>query len=96
MICFSQEMSRDVGRSERHGRICRRGEELFKLYENIPPPTCIGQSLHLIPTVPAAFSTSGQEPGATPAWFAAMGQRVVAVEPTDAMRIRPWRCIRRR
>ena len=62
-------------------------EELFKLYENIPAADLHRAVLHLIPTAPGSILDIGSGTGRDAAWFAAMGHRVVAVEPTDAMRL---------
>ena len=62
-------------------------EELFKLYESIPAADAHRAVLHLIPTAPGSILDIGSGTGRDAAWFAAMGHRVVAVEPTDAMRI---------
>ncbi len=62
-------------------------EELFKLYENIPAADLHRAVLHLIPTAPGRILDIGSGTGRDAAWFAAMGHRVVAVEPTDAMRL---------
>jgi SAM-dependent methyltransferase len=62
-------------------------EELFKLYENIPAADLHRAGLHLIPTAPGSILDIGSGTGRDAAWFAAQGHRVVAVEPTDAMRI---------
>jgi SAM-dependent methyltransferase len=62
-------------------------EELFKLYENIPAADLHRAELHLIPTAPGSILDIGSGTGRDAAWFAAQGHRVVAVEPTDAMRI---------
>ena len=43
--------------------------------------------LHLIPTSPGRVLDVGSGTGRDAAWFASMGHRVVAVEPTDAMRL---------
>jgi SAM-dependent methyltransferase len=61
--------------------------ELFKLYESIPAADAHQAVLHLIPTAPSSILDIGSGTGRDAAWFAAMGHRVVAVEPTDAMRI---------
>jgi SAM-dependent methyltransferase len=61
--------------------------ELFKLYESIPAADAHRAVLHLIPTAPSSILDIGSGTGRDAAWFAAMGHRVVAVEPTDAMRI---------
>ena len=62
-------------------------EELFKLYESIPAADLHQAVLHLIPTAPSSILDIGSGTGRDAAWFAAQGHRVVAVEPTDAMRI---------
>lgn len=62
-------------------------EELFKRYENIPVAGTHRAILHLIPAAPSSILDIGSGTGRDAAWFAAMGHRVVAVEPTDEMRI---------
>ena len=62
-------------------------EELFTLYESIPTADAHRAVLHLIPTAPSSVLDIGSGTGRDAAWFAAMGHRVVAVEPTDAMRL---------
>src|ERR1700738_5331210 len=62
-------------------------EELFKLYESIPAADLHRAVLHLIPTAPSSILDIGSGTGRVAAGFAAMGPRVVSVEPTDAMRI---------
>jgi SAM-dependent methyltransferase len=62
-------------------------DELFKLYEAIPAAHSHRAVLHLIPTAPASILDIGSGTGRDAAWFAGQGHRVVAVEPTDAMRI---------
>jgi SAM-dependent methyltransferase len=62
-------------------------EELFKLYESIPAADAHRAVLHLIPAAPGSILDIGAGTGRDAAWFAAMGHRVVAVEPTDAMRL---------
>jgi SAM-dependent methyltransferase len=62
-------------------------EELFKLYESIPAADLHRAVLHLIPTAPSHILDIGSGTGRDAAWFAAQGHRVVAVEPTDAMRM---------
>jgi SAM-dependent methyltransferase len=44
--------------------------------------------LHLIPSAPAQILDIGSGPGHDAAAFAAMGHRVVAVEPTEQLRLR--------
>ena len=62
-------------------------EELFKRYESIPPAHAHRAVLHLIPTAPSRVMDIGSGTGRDAAWFAGMGHRVVAVEPTDALRL---------
>jgi SAM-dependent methyltransferase len=62
-------------------------EELFRRYESIPAADAHRAVLHLIPTVPSSVLDIGSGTGRDAAWFAAQGHRVVAVEPTDAMRL---------
>lgn len=62
-------------------------EELFRRYESIPAADAHRAVLHLIPTAPSRVLDIGSGTGRDAAWFASQGHRVVAVEPTDAMRI---------
>jgi SAM-dependent methyltransferase len=62
-------------------------KELFKLYEAIPTADAHRAVLHLIPPAPSRILDIGSGTGRDAAWFASQGHRVVAVEPTDAMRI---------
>jgi SAM-dependent methyltransferase len=62
-------------------------EQLFRLYEAIPFADAHRVVRHLIPTTPSRIVDIGSGTGRDAAWFAAQGHRVVAVEPTDAMRI---------
>ncbi len=62
-------------------------EELFRIYESFPAADAHRAVLHLIPTSPCCILDIGSGTGRDAAWFASMGHRVVAVEPTDAMRI---------
>jgi SAM-dependent methyltransferase len=62
-------------------------EELFKRYESTPAANAHRAVLHLIPTTPAGVLDVGSGTGRDAAWFASLGHRVVAVEPTDAMRL---------
>ena len=61
--------------------------ELFKRYESIPANEAHRAVLHLIPPAPASVLDIGAGTGRDAAWFAEMGHRVVAVEPTEAMRL---------
>jgi SAM-dependent methyltransferase len=62
-------------------------DELFKRYESIPAADAQRAILHLIPVAPCSVLDIGSGTGRDAAWFAAQGHRVVAVEPTDAMRL---------
>jgi SAM-dependent methyltransferase len=62
-------------------------EELFRLYESIPAADAHRAVLHLIPALPAGVLDIGSGTGRDAAWLASLGHRVVAVEPTSAMRI---------
>ena len=62
-------------------------EALFRLYESIPFADAHRAVLHLIPATPGNVLDIGSGTGRDAAWFASQGHRVVAVEPTDAMRI---------
>lgn len=62
-------------------------EELFRRYESVPAADAHRAVLHLIPTAASRVLDIGAGTGRDAAWFASQGHRVVAVEPTDAMRI---------
>jgi SAM-dependent methyltransferase len=62
-------------------------EELFKQYEGIPFADAHRTVLHLIPAMPGRVLDIGSGTGRDAAWFAGRGHSVVAVEPTDAMRL---------
>jgi SAM-dependent methyltransferase len=62
-------------------------EELFRRYESVPATDAHRAVLHLIPAAPSSVLDIGSGTGRDAAWFAASGHRVVAVEPTDALRI---------
>jgi SAM-dependent methyltransferase len=62
-------------------------EALFRRYEGIPAADAHRAVLHLIPAAPSRVLDIGSGTGRDAAWFAAMGHRVVAVEPTDEMRL---------
>ena len=61
--------------------------ELFRRYEAIPAADAHRAVLHLIPAAPCRVLDIGSGTGRDAAWFAAQGHRVVAVEPTDALRL---------
>lgn len=60
--------------------------DLFARYERIPAIEAHDAVLHLIPSAPTSVLDIGAGTGRDAAWFAEMGHRVVAVEPTEAMR----------
>ena len=62
-------------------------EALFKQYESIPFADAHRAVLHLIPAVPGRVLDIGSGTGRDAAWLASRGHSVVAVEPTDAMRL---------
>jgi SAM-dependent methyltransferase len=61
--------------------------ELFKRYESIPAADAHRAARHLIPAAPCSILDIGAGTGRDAAWFAGQGHRVVAVEPTDALRL---------
>lgn len=63
-------------------------EDLFGRYEAISAPDVHRAVLHLIPAAPSRIVDIGSGTGRDAAWFATKGHRVVAVEPSDAMRLR--------
>src|SRR5438105_15903549 len=62
-------------------------EELFRRYESIPASENHRHVRHLLPDRPSSVLDIGSGTGRDAAWFASMGHRAVAVEPTDAMRL---------
>ena len=63
-------------------------DDLFRRYENISFAEIHRSVLHLIPTAPCRVLDIGSGTGRDAAALAAMGHRVVAVEPTAEMRTR--------
>jgi len=63
-------------------------DALFRRYEGLAPEDVHRAVLHLMPVTPARVLDIGAGTGRDAAWFAAQGHQVVAVEPTDAMRLR--------
>ena len=61
--------------------------ELFRHYESISAAEMHGAILHLVPKKPGRIVDIGAGTGRDAAWFAEMGHHVVAIEPTDEMRI---------
>jgi SAM-dependent methyltransferase len=77
-------MSQPVSGTEGYAN---EAEELFRRYEGIPAARAHRAVLHLIPAAPGRILDIGSGTGRDAAWFAAQGHRVVAVEPTDALRL---------
>jgi SAM-dependent methyltransferase len=63
-------------------------ERLIEPYESLPFADVHGPVLHLLPQAPSSVLDIGAGTGRDAAAFAAMGHRVVAVEPTDELRMR--------
>lgn len=63
-------------------------DALFERYERNPAAQIHRAVLHLMPRPPARVLDIGAGTGRDAAWFASLGHHVVAVEPTDAMRLR--------
>ncbi|MBT3989046.1 MAG: class I SAM-dependent methyltransferase [Rhodospirillaceae bacterium] len=64
-----------------------QAEQLFERYENIPFEEVHIGFLDLMPTSPGLVLDIGSGTGRDAAYFADKGHRVVAVEPTDELRI---------
>jgi SAM-dependent methyltransferase len=62
-------------------------DELFRRYEGIAAADAHPAILHLIPRSPCRVLDIGSGTGRDAAWFASLGHRVVAIEPTDALRL---------
>jgi hypothetical protein len=62
-------------------------EQLLQRYESIRASEYHQHVLHLIPHAPCRVLDISSGTGRDAAWFASQGHRVVAVEPTDALRI---------
>ena len=65
-----------------------QADELVVRYEGIDFTTAHQAVLPLLPTAPAAAIDIGAGTGRDAAWLAGRGYRVVAVEPTEALRSR--------
>ncbi|WP_431273660.1 class I SAM-dependent methyltransferase [Variovorax ureilyticus] len=61
--------------------------ELVKRFEAVSFAEKHAAVMHLLPSVPSTVLDVGAGSGADAAWFASKGYRVVAVEPTDALRL---------
>lgn len=62
-------------------------KDLIERYEKIPFVEKHQRVLHLFPSEPGYILDIGAGTGADAAWFADRGHRVVAVEPTDELRL---------
>jgi 2-polyprenyl-3-methyl-5-hydroxy-6-metoxy-1,4-benzoquinol methylase len=62
-------------------------EELVKRFEAVSFSEKHGAVMHLMPPVPPAVLDVGAGTGVDAAWFASQGHRVVAVEPTNSLRL---------
>ena len=65
----------------------REAGELIGRYERISAAEAHQSVLHLIPNAPSRIVDIGAGTGRDAAWFATNGHRVVAVEPTDELRM---------
>ncbi len=85
-VCYRgyREMSAPVSGTEGY---TDEAAERFRRYEGIPAADAHRAVLHLIPAAPSSILDIGSGTGRDAAWFAAQGHRVVAVEPTDALRL---------
>jgi len=63
-------------------------DDLFARYESLASQDVHRAVLHLLPSAPTRVLDIGAGTGRDAAWFAAQGHQVVAVEPTDALRLR--------
>ena len=61
--------------------------ELFDRYEAISAAEAHRTAQHLMPAAPSHVLDIGSGTGRDAAWLAALGHRVVAVEPTEALRL---------
>jgi len=62
-------------------------DSLFERYETRVPAKIHDPWIHLFPSAPARILDIGAGTGRDAAWFASLGHSVLAVEPTDALRI---------
>ena len=83
----NDEDAHDTITGQWHRGYADAAEELFQRYESIPAAEYHRYVLHLIPKEPSDVLDVGAGTGRDAAWFASMGHRVVAVEPTEAMRL---------
>lgn len=60
---------------------------LFERYESREPAKIHDPWIHLFPKPPARILDIGSGTGRDAAWFASLGHSVLAVEPTDALRL---------
>lgn len=62
-------------------------EELVERFEAVSFMEKHEAVVHLLPSAPSAVLDVGAGTGVDAAWFASQGHRVVAVEPTDSLRL---------
>ena len=62
-------------------------DSLFERYESRIPGNIHDPWVHLFPLAPARILDIGSGTGRDAAWFASLGHSILAVEPTDALRI---------
>ena len=62
-------------------------DALFERYESRMPSKIHDPWVHLFPPAPARILDIGSGTGRDAAWFASLGHSILAVEPTDALRI---------
>lgn len=62
-------------------------DALFERYESREPAKIHDPWIHLFPKPPARILDIGSGTGRDAAWFASLGHSVLAVEPTDALRL---------
>lgn len=62
-------------------------DALFERYESREPAKIHDPWVHLFPKPPARILDIGSGTGRDAAWFASLGHSVLAVEPTDALRL---------
>jgi SAM-dependent methyltransferase len=84
-----EKQERHMGQAEVSGTegYASEADDLFKRYESISAAETHKAVAHLIPAAPARILDVGAGTGRDAAWLASLGHRVVAVEPTDAMRV---------
>jgi SAM-dependent methyltransferase len=72
---------------ESNAGYAQEAPDLLRRYESIATADALRAVIHLIPSHPCDLLDIGAGTGRDAAAFAALGHRVVAVEPTDEMRL---------